>query len=95
MAGISNAAAALTDPAPIQLRKTVPARIVGMRAAKPAKTAQSGRAAKLATAAVTGLFSAVLCTPPYALARSGIACQARGGAGLHEQPGGRDARRNG
>jgi hypothetical protein len=34
----------------------VPARIVGMRTAKPAGTAQSGRAGKLAAAAVTGLF---------------------------------------
>lgn len=51
----------------------VPARIVGMRTAKPAKTPQSGHAAKLAGIAVTGLFSAVLCTPPYAIARGGIA----------------------
>ena len=50
----------------------VPARIVGMRAAKPAKTAQGGRGAKLASAAVTGLFGAIVCTPPYAIARGGI-----------------------
>ena len=50
----------------------VPARIVGMRTAKPAKTAQSGRVAKLAAAAVTGLFGAIVCTPPYAIARGGI-----------------------
>ena len=50
----------------------VPARIVGMRAAKPARTAQSGRAATLAGAAVTGLFGAIVCTPPYAIARGGI-----------------------
>src|SRR5262249_35297297 len=50
----------------------VPAGIVGMRTAKPAKTAQSGRAAQLAGAAVTGLFSAALCAPPYAIARGGI-----------------------
>ena len=50
----------------------VPARIVGMRTAKPARTAQSGRAAKLAGAAVTGLFGAIVCTPPYAIARGGI-----------------------
>ena len=50
----------------------VPARIVGVRTAKPAGTAQSGRVAKLAAAAVTGLFGAVVCTPPYAIARGGI-----------------------
>jgi hypothetical protein len=50
----------------------VPARIVGMRTAKPAKTAQSGRVAKLAAAGVTGLFGAIVCTPPYAIARGGI-----------------------
>jgi hypothetical protein len=38
----------------------VPVGIVGMRTAKPAKTPQSGQAAKLAGTAVTGLFSAVL-----------------------------------
>ena len=51
----------------------VPARIVGMRTAKPAGTAQSGRAAKLAGAAVTGLFGVIVCTPPYAIARGGLA----------------------
>ena len=50
----------------------VPARIVGMPTAKPAKTAQSGRVAKLAAAAVTGLFGAIVCTPPYAIARGGL-----------------------
>lgn len=50
----------------------VPARIVGMQTAKPAKSAQSGRTAKLAGAAVTGLFGAIVCTPPYAIARVGI-----------------------
>jgi hypothetical protein len=50
----------------------VPARIVGMRTAKPAKTESSGRVAKLAAAAVTGLFSSIVCTPPYAIARGGI-----------------------
>ena len=50
----------------------VPARIVGMRTAKQAGTAQSGRKAKLAGAAVTGLFGAIVCTPPYAIARGGI-----------------------
>jgi len=51
----------------------VPAGMVGMRTSKPAKTAQSGRAAQLAGTAVTGLFSAALCAPPYAIARGGIA----------------------
>ena len=50
----------------------VPARIVGMRTTKPSGTAQSGRTAKLAGAAVTGLFGAIVCTPPYALARGGL-----------------------
>ena len=50
----------------------VPARIVGIRTAKPAKSAQSGHTAKLAGAAVTGLFGAIVCTPPYAIARAGI-----------------------
>ncbi len=42
----------------------VPARIVGMRIEKPAKTERSGPRAKLAAAAVTGLFGAIVCTPP-------------------------------
>jgi len=50
----------------------VPARIVGMRTARPATTARSGRGAKLAAAAVTGLFGAIVCTPPYVIARGGI-----------------------
>jgi len=50
----------------------VPARIVGLRTAKPARTAQSGHGAKLAAAAVTGLFGAIVCAPPYAIARGGI-----------------------
>ena len=50
----------------------VPARIVGMRTTKPVKTAQSGRGATLAGAAVTGLFGAIVCAPPYAIARGGI-----------------------
>ena len=50
----------------------VPARIVGVRTARPAGAARSGRAAKLAGAAVTGLFGAIVCTPPYAIARGGI-----------------------
>ncbi len=50
----------------------VPARIVGMQTTRPARAAQSGRGAKLASAAVTGLFGAIVCTPPYALARGGI-----------------------
>ena len=79
----------------------VPARIVGVRTAKPARTAQSGRAAELAAAAVTGLFSAVLCTPPYAIrpgrhrtARQQHAVPARGGAANHRpDAGGRRHRR--
>ena len=51
----------------------VPARIVGVRTAKPTKTAQSGRKAQLAGAAVTGLFGAIVCTPPYLIARGGLA----------------------
>ena len=50
----------------------VPARIVGLQTTKPARTAQSGRAAKLAGAAVTGLFGAIVCTPPYVIARLGL-----------------------
>ena len=50
----------------------VPARIVGIPTTKPAGTAHSGRIAKLAGAAVTGLFGAIVCTPPYAIARGGI-----------------------
>jgi len=44
-----------------------------MRNTKPVKTARSGRGAKLAATAVTGLFGAIVCTPPYAIARGGIA----------------------
>lgn len=51
----------------------VPARIVGVRTTTSARTAQSGWAAKLAGAAVTGLFGAIVCAPPYAIARGGIA----------------------
>jgi len=50
----------------------VPARIAGMRAAAPVPAARSGRGAKLAAAAVTGLFGAIVCTPPYVIARGGI-----------------------
>jgi hypothetical protein len=49
----------------------VPARIVGVRTAKTANSARSGRD-KLTAAAVSGAFSAVLCTPPYVIARIGI-----------------------
>lgn len=51
----------------------VPARIVGLQTAGPARTAHSGRAATLAGAAVTGLFGAIVCTPPYLIARGGLA----------------------
>jgi hypothetical protein len=50
----------------------VPARIVGMQTAKPASAAHSGRGAMLASAAVTGLFGAIVCTPPYVIARGGL-----------------------
>jgi hypothetical protein len=50
----------------------VPARIAGLSAAAPAAVARSGRRGKLAGAAVTGLFGAVVCAPPYAIARGGI-----------------------
>jgi hypothetical protein len=50
----------------------VPARIVGVRTAKSAGTAPAGRTATLAGAAVTGLFGAIVCTPPYVIARLGI-----------------------
>jgi hypothetical protein len=50
----------------------VPARVVGMRTGKPAKTKSSGRVSQLAGVAVTGLFSSIVCTPPYAIARGGI-----------------------
>jgi hypothetical protein len=50
----------------------VPARIVGARMAKPVETARSGRGATLAAAAVTGLFGAIVCTPPYVIARGGM-----------------------
>ena len=51
----------------------VPARVVGMRTAKPATTESSGHVAKLAGVAVTGLFSSIVCTPPYLISRGGIA----------------------
>jgi len=51
----------------------VPARIVGIRIDKSAKTPQSGRTAKLAAVTVTGLFGAIVCTPPYVIARGGMA----------------------
>jgi hypothetical protein len=51
----------------------VPARIAGMRAGTaPVTSARPRRGAKLAAAAVTGLFGAIVCAPPYAIARGGI-----------------------
>jgi hypothetical protein len=50
----------------------VPARIAGLPAAAPLTAARPGRRAKLAAAAVTGLFGAIVCAPPYAIARGGI-----------------------
>jgi hypothetical protein len=57
----------------------VPARIVGLRTAKPGK-APSGHVARLAALAVTGLFGAIVCTPPYLISRTGLALL--GGAGV-------------
>ncbi len=52
----------------------VPARIVGLRTAGTvqAKAAQPGRD-KLAAAAVTGIIGAIVCAPPYAIVRVGLA----------------------
>jgi len=50
----------------------VPARIAGLPAAAPVTAARPGRRAKLAAAAVTGLFGAIVCAPPYVIARGGI-----------------------
>lgn len=50
---------------------TVPAHIVGVQAAKTAKFARRGRD-KVAAAAVTGAFGAVVCAPPYVFARIGL-----------------------
>jgi len=50
---------------------TVPAHIVGVQRAKTAGSAQSGRD-KLATAAVTGAFGAIVCAPAYVFARIGL-----------------------
>jgi len=49
----------------------VPARIVGVRTAKPADT--SGRRDKLAATAVAGAVGGIICTPPYLISRLGIA----------------------
>jgi hypothetical protein len=49
----------------------VPARIVGVQMAKTANSALSRRD-KLAAATVSGAFGAVLCAPPYVIARVGI-----------------------
>jgi hypothetical protein len=43
-----------------------------MRTAAPVTAARSGRGAKLGAAPGTGLFGAIVCTPPYAIARGGI-----------------------
>lgn len=50
---------------------TVPAQIVGVRAVKAAGSAHPRRD-KLATTAVHGAFGAIVCTPPYVLARIGL-----------------------
>jgi hypothetical protein len=49
----------------------VPARIAGMPTGKTAKAAQSGRD-RLMAAAVSGALGAIVCGPPYALARIGL-----------------------
>lgn len=49
----------------------VPARMIGVQTAKKAKAAQSGRD-KLAAAAVSGVFGAIVCAPPYVVARAGL-----------------------
>ena len=50
----------------------VPARIVGLRTGKTANAAPSGRD-KMAAAAVSGIFGAVVCAPPYVIVRIGLA----------------------
>lgn len=50
----------------------VPARIVGVSTGKTAKAAQSGRD-KLTASAVSGILGAVVCAPPYAIVRIGLA----------------------
>jgi hypothetical protein len=50
---------------------TVPAHIVGVQTAKSANRARPGRD-KLAAVAVTGAFGAIVCAPPYVLARIGL-----------------------
>jgi hypothetical protein len=47
----------------------VPARIVGVRTAKP--TDMQGRRDKLAATAVAGLVGAIICAPPYVISRVG------------------------
>jgi hypothetical protein len=47
----------------------VPARIVGVRSAKPADMA--GRRDKLAATALAGLVGGIICTPPYVISRVG------------------------
>jgi hypothetical protein len=47
----------------------VPARIVGVRTAKPADRA--GRRDKLAATALAGLVGGIICTPPYVISRVG------------------------
>jgi len=47
----------------------VPARIVGVRSAKPAD--MEGRRDRLAATAMAGLVGAIICAPPYAMSRVG------------------------
>ena len=50
----------------------VPARIAGVSAGKTSNAAQSGRD-KLAAAAVSGILGGIVCAPPYAIVRIGLA----------------------
>jgi hypothetical protein len=50
---------------------TVPAHIVGVQTVKAANSGQPRRD-KLATAAVSGTFGAIVCAPPYVLTRTGL-----------------------
>jgi hypothetical protein len=51
---------------------TVPAHIVGVQTAKAGKFTRPGRD-KVAAAAITVTFGAIVCAPPYVITRSGLA----------------------
>ncbi|MGH3170045.1 MAG: hypothetical protein ACRDN0_29700 [Trebonia sp.] len=57
---------------------TVPAHIVGVQTAKRANRVRPGRD-KLASAAVTGAFGAIVCAPAYVIARVGLVLLGSGG----------------